>query len=312
MEKDGAQSVRLPLMPDFSHSFYGFRHTAHSALKVLDSLGVPAARITLCMAGAGDPASWIIQQSPPPGTPLWEDTQVVLHVSGLGFFHALPVSMWHRSGEEELGTAEILELLDDPFQKALHWICEGAQLFDISPGNPAACARWISLFGLDPEQWPAKCLYPLALIVSSLHKLAGTVPGIGLALDLILHLPLKEMRFRRACRHLEQKDLSVLGAHANRLSVDYVLGDRYEDAAAVELALGPVDLETYYEFSGQEGSALLERTLRLVMPCHGRWLVSWIVADPEKYPLLGIEKENSLLGINSYLGRKKEPVAALS
>lgn len=312
MKKDDRQSASLSLMPDFSHSFHGFRHTVHSALKVLDTIGVPAARITLRMAGAGDPASWVTRQFPAPGTPLFDDTQVMLRVSGLGFFHGLPVSMWHRGGEEELGTGEILELLDDPLQKALHWICEGAQLFDISPGNPAACARWISLFGLDPEQWPADCLYSVALILSSLHRLAGTEPGIRIALDLILHLPLKEMRSKRAYRYLDQEDLSALGATASRLSVDYVLGDRYEDVGAIELVLGPVDLETYYEFSGPEGSALLGRTLRLVMPCHGRWSISWVVADPDKYPLLGIAKENSLLGVNSYLGRTKEVAAAVS
>jgi hypothetical protein len=264
------------------------------------------------MAGAGDPASWVTQQAPAPGTSLFEDTQVTLHVAGLGFFQALPVSMWHRGNDEELGTGEILELLDDPLKKALHYICEGAQLFDISPNNPATCARWISLFGMDPEQWPADRLYPVALILSSLNRLAGTQAGIRLALDLILHLPLKEMRSRHAFRYLEQEDISVLGTHASRLSVDYILGDRYEDVGAVELVFGPVELETYYEFSGPEGSALLARTLRLVMPCHGRWSLSWIVADPTQYPRLGIEKENSLLGVNSYLGCKKEMAGAVN
>jgi hypothetical protein len=309
--KPGQDDATLALMPDLAQSYYGFRHTVHSALQVLESLAVPSSRITLRMAAAGGPAAHIARQSPAPGAPLFEDTQITLHVSGLGFCHSLPVPMWQRGGDEGPGTMDMLELLDDPLQKCLHWIHEGARLFDISPDDHAACARWIALFGLSPEQWPTEYLYPVALILPSLHSLAGTEAGIRLGLDLVLHLPLSELRPKRGSLSMKRDNVTLLGKRLNRLSVDYVLGDRCEDTGAVELVLGPVDLETYYKFSEPEGLALLNKTLRLLMPCHGEKFVSWVVADPTKFPALGIARENSLLGVNTYLGpRERRPVAA--
>jgi hypothetical protein len=308
--KNATPPASLALMPDLAHSFYGFHHTVHSALKVLSALAVPSSRITLRMAGAGGPAAQIVRQSPAAGTPLFEDTHITLHISGVGFSHALPVAMWQRGTDEGPGTMDILELLDDPLQKCLHWVREGARLFAASPDDPAACARWISLFGLSPEQWPAECLYPVALILPSLHRLAGTEAGIRLALDLVLHLPLKELRPKRGYRYIKKDEGTVLGARSNSLSVDCVLGDRCEDAGGVELMLGPVDLETYYEFSEPDGEALLGKTLRLVMPCHGETTVSWIVADPGKFPVLGVARRNSLLGVNTYLGPPPQTAAA--
>jgi hypothetical protein len=300
--KPGPDEATLALMPDLAQSFYGFRHTIHSALEVLESMAVPSSRITLRMAAAGAPAAHIVRQSPAPGAPLFDDTQITLHVSGLGFCHSLPVPMWQRGGDEGPGTMDMLELLDDPLQKCRHWILEGARLFDISPEDHAACARWIALFGLAPEQWPTECLYPVALILPSLHRLAGTDAGIRLGLDLVLHLPFSELRPKRSFLSIKRENVTLLGSRFNRLSVDHILGDRCEDTGAVELVLGPVDLETYYKFSGPDGQALLEKTLRLLMPCHGERFVSWVVADPSKFPALGIARENSLLGINTYLG----------
>lgn len=310
--KSAPRSGTLALMPDLAHSFYGFHPTVHSALQVLDALAVPPSRITVRMAGAGGQEGHVVQQSPAAGTPLFEDTHITLHVSGLGFSQALPVAMWQRGTDDEgPGTMDMLELLDDPLQKYLHWIREGARLFAISADDPAACARWIALFGLLPEHWPAECLYPVALILPTLHRLAGTEAGIRLTLDLVLHLPLKELRPKRGYRYMRKDERTALGAGYNSLSVNCVLGDRCEDAGDVELVLGPVDLETYYDFCGREGKALLERTLRLVMPCQGERTVSWIVADPNKFPVLGVAERNSLLGVNSYLGPGMKTAAAL-
>jgi predicted component of type VI protein secretion system len=220
--------------------------------------------------------------------------------------------MWHKGDEEGLGTTEIFELLDDPLQKALYWIREGARLFDISADNPDACARWISLFGLNPEQWPASHLYSVASLLPSLARLAGTANGVRLALDVILQLPLSGMRPLQAYRYLEEEDLSLLGTRANRLSLDYILSDRFEDAGSFELIIGPVDLESYYKFGEPEGNVLLQQTLRLVMPSYSRWSVAWVVLDPTQYPRLGVARQNSLLGLNTYLGPQEGIGVAVS
>ena len=297
------------MMPDFSHHFYGFRHTVDSALETLASLGVPAERISLRMAGAGMPSGWVTNQSPPAGTSLLEDTLVTLSVAGLGFFQNLPVGMQDSGGELEPGTREAFEALDDPLAKAHHWVYEGARLFDISPANPAACARWIEVFGLNPELWPDEQLYPLALLLPSLQALAGTERGMRLALELLLLLPLQRIKRYPAYRLMAQDDLSLLGSRFNRLGIDCVVGNCVEDVSRSELILGPVSLNTYYRFQDPSGTHLLNQVLRLVMPCYSDYSIHWVVADPDRGPRLGIKEENAVLGINSYLSPQKELVS---
>jgi hypothetical protein len=303
------------VMPDFSHSFYGFRHTVDSALEILSTLEVPAERISLHLAGPGMPSRWVADQSPPPGAPLLEDSMITLSVAGLGFCHQLPVAMQDSGGEQEPGTKEVFELLDDPLQKVSHWVYEGARLFDIAPDNPEACARWLAVFGLNADSWPTEQLYPLALLLPSLQALAGKERGIRLALDLLLHLPVGKIRRYPSYRYMAQNELSLLGSDFNRVSVDYVLGNCLEDFSRSELVLGPVSLDAYYRFQEPAGKELLRQALRLVIPCHARYSIFWLVADPNKAPRLGVREENSVLGINSYLSPRVpagQPETAMS
>lgn len=299
MAQDNLRRERI--MPDFSHSFQGFRHTVDSALEVLSSLGIPAERISLRLAGGGMPSRLVAEQSPAAGTALFEDTVITLSIAGLGFFHNLPVGMQDSGGEQEPGTREVFEAVDDPLAKACHWVYEGARLFDISPGNPEACARWIEVFGLDPNQWPDEQLYPLALLLPSLQAVAGTERGMRLALDLLLHLPLQGIRRYPAYRNVAHDELSLLGSSFNRLAVDCVVGNCVEDLCRSELVLGPVDLDVYYRFQEPEGKSLLQQVLFLSAPSYAGYSIFWVVADPDKGPRLGIREENSVLGINSYL-----------
>lgn len=297
-------------MPDFCDSSHGFHHTVDSALDVLSELGIPPARITVRMAGRGWQPFWVVEQLPQAGLPLGSDASIVLHVSGLGLFHSLPVGMWDRGGDTELGTKEILELFDDPMQKAAHWIREGEKLFDLRPDRANACASWISLFGLNPEDWPPQSWYKLATLLPSLHYLAGKEEGIRLALHLLLNLPLQEICKQRAYSYLDDDDLSLLGWKASRLAVDAVAGNLVEDLECLLLVIGPVPLETYYRFQEQADRRLLTSALDLCLPCHQKHRVLWSVLDPARAPRLGFETENARLGINSHLGLGTGAVAA--
>ena len=292
-----------PLMPNFSQSFAGFRHTVDSALEVLVKLGVPSSRITLRMAGPGTPSRWITSQSPVPGTPLTQDQVVTLAVSGIGFCQNLPVGMWDKGDEQEPGTAELLEFLDDPLQKADHWIREGALLFNISSDNLAACSRWISLFGLQPDVWPSNTWYHLSLLLPSIQALAGTEKGIRFALDLVFGLPLYEVLLRPSARYFRSPELSSLGRVSSRLSIDCVVGNQLEELSKLVLVLGPVPLETYYQFQEPDYGLQLKQLLTLVLPCFRAYTVQWSILDATKPPRLGFQQDNSVLGLNSYLGR---------
>ena len=290
------------VMPDFSSPSYAFHHTLDSALSTLSKLNLSPARVTVSMDGRGYPTRWIVAQSPAPGTSLEGGTLVSLRVAGTGIFHALPVGMWDRGGEAEPGTFEILAALDDPYQKAGHWMREGARLFDVQPDNSAACARWIALFGIQPEEWPQDLWYSLAVLLPNVHSLAGREHGIRFMLWLLLGLPVDHIRRSHAYSYLDEDSLTKLGGAYSRLGIDAAVGNRAEDLALLTLVLGPVSLPVYYSFQSGEKSALLRKVLDLAFSLYQQCAIDWLVLDPSRPPRLGVEAENSRLGINSHLG----------
>ncbi len=287
-------------MPCFETGFHGFHHTVDSALEALADMDIPASRVTIRMAGRGWPSRWVVSQSPSPGAPLGPGDTISLSVAGLGYFHALPVGMWDTGGETETGTREIVELLDDPLQKTEHWIREGAKLFDISPHHLSACSRWISLFGLSPEAWPSELWYNLCLLLPNLHEVAGKKHGIQLAFQLLLGLPVREIRFFPLQQYLPRAEWTLLAERFCRLGVDCVLGNRMEDVALSVLVVGPVTLATYNSFREEGKQELIASVLRLCTLDPHR--ISWLVHDAAREPRLGCETENSRLGVNAYLG----------
>jgi hypothetical protein len=289
-------------MPAFSQPERGFHHTVDSALAVLAELGISASRVTLTMAGLGWPLRWIVDQSPAAGTPLGPEVRVSLSVSGLGFFPSLPVGFWDEGGEAEPGTKEIVSPVDDPIQKLWHWIREGARLFDIQPGNYAACERWIKLFGVDADHWPRERWYGLALALPMFQRLAGQEEGIHFALRLVFDLPLAEVRRQPSFRYLDDADLTRLSTRASRLGTDFILGDCVQDLARLLVVIGPVPLKTYRQFEHEEEKRQLEELLGLCIPLQRRYRVEWQVLDRDRAPHLGVEEYNACLGVNSYLG----------
>jgi len=139
-----------------------------------------------------------------------------------------------------------------------------------------------------------------------MHRLAGREQGIRFALKVVLDLPLAEIRRKPGFRYLEEKDLSLLGRKASRLGRDSILGDRAEDLASLTLVIGPVPLKTYHQFQQELEQQQLFELLTLCTPLHQRYRVGWQVLDRERMPRLGLEEENSRLGVNSYLGDRTD------
>ncbi len=302
---EGVTAVATSVMPNFATGTQAHTHSLHSALTTLAAMGVGAHRITLRRTGreAVEPGT-ILSQSPAPGQPLDRDTTVTLHVAGLGFTHALPVGMWDSGGETYAGTREILQAFDDPLEKLKHWFHEGAPLFHIAANDPAACARWLHLFGMVPEQWPRPLWYPLATLVARLAHLSCSEEGCALVLRTLLGLPVQSFRYHPAVAPVPLASLSSLGRKSSRLGVDLIAGDTVEVLAALEIVIGPVALPVYEQYrETPEGSALLRQTLELVMPAATTWTVTWEVLDRTRTPQLGIPEGNSRLGINTHMGR---------
>jgi len=263
------------------------------------------------MAGEGWPTGAVIGQDPLPGTPLSPDRSVVLFVAGSGLAAWLPVGMWDRGNEAELGTDDLAGLFDDPLQKMAHWIREGAQLFDVRRDNPAACARWLALFGLSAEDWPNEMLCDLALLLPSLHKMAGTLDGARFIFHTLLALPLLDVRRRPAIVRLASDQQSRLGARHSRVAVDLVAGDYREDLSVWTLVFGPVTLPVYNQYRDPAYEKLLQAVAALAVPCYQPFDTAWSVLDMRRAPRLGSAGENSVLGVNTHLGasaREGDPV----
>jgi hypothetical protein len=299
-----------PAMPDFCQGTHAFHHTLDSSLEILGAMGVSSSRISIRMAGPGWPSYWVVGQSPSPGTPLTADVPVVLSIAASSIFRSLPAGMWDEGGEVEPGTREIVEVFDDPLEKAGHWLRQGARLLDVRRDNLPACARWLKLFGVDAADWPQDKWYAMALLLPNLHRLAGKEAGIRLALLTLLGLPLVGIRQSRDYTWLDEKDLSRLGAQASRLGRDSILGNRVEDLECLTLVIGPVSLATYNAFETSGKQRELEAVLALSAPCYHRHRIQWIVEYENRSPRLGLEQENARLGINSRMGQMRQGARA--
>ncbi|HEX3437331.1 MAG TPA: type VI secretion system baseplate subunit TssG [Pseudacidobacterium sp.] len=289
------------IMPDFISGGHAFRHDLHSALACLARLQVPVSRIHIQPIGWHSvPTGTIVGQAPAAGQPLEGD--IHLQIAGAAFHHSLPVAMWDSGGEAEPGTREMLEALDDPLEKLGHWMYEGASLLRLSPDNLAACARWINLFGLAPEDWPRSLWYKLALLLLDLPAVAGSEEAVRIAFERVLNLQVRATAFRRSLAVLKHPTKTRLGTRASRLALDFIVGDAFHDMAHLRAEIGPVSLATYEKFVNGDGAKLLERVLSLVLPVHMDYELRWIVLDPEQAPRLGFAEHNCRLNINSYLG----------
>ncbi len=294
-----------PRMPAFAAGKQAHHHSIHSALATLSALGIGAHRIEIERTGrdAAEPDT-VVGQTPSPGEPLLPDMRVHLRIAGLGFTHALPVGMWDSGGETHIGTREILQGFDDPLEKLKHWFHEGAPLFHIAPDDPAACARWLLLFGVEPERWPKTLWYRLASLIAGMAQYACDREGCAFVLKTLLDLPVQQLRYKPCYTHLPQSALSGLGQRSSRLGVDLIMGDSVEEPALLEIEIGPVPLPCYERFAETpEGTALLRQTLELVLPVATRHEVRWSVLDPSRPPQLGVREGNSRLGINTHMGR---------
>src|SRR5262249_19775273 len=152
-------------MPDFVRPRQGFYHTVDSALMTLTSLGVSADRVTVRKAGRGWRPLRVVEQQPEAGRPLTSNVMVELVVEGDGAFYHWPLGMREASREGEIGAQELVALFDDAIEKAAVYVRLGGLFFDVRQSNPAGCARWIKLFGVDPDAWPQERWYKLAILL---------------------------------------------------------------------------------------------------------------------------------------------------
>lgn len=292
----------LPAMPDLTTIRYGFYHTPDSALASLAKLGITPERITIDKAGRGWLPGRIIDQQPSPNTPLKANTRIELTVEGDGLFYYLPVGMREGSKEGEIGTQEFAALFDDAVEKATHFVRQGGRYFDISPENKMGCARWIRLFGLEPDEWPSERLFRLAVVLPRLHRLAGREEGLRLAARMLLDLEIVSLDLRPRFTRLAGEEQSRLGEQGSHLGIDLIMGEGLDDESEMVITFGPVGLDTYYLYQSEFGQHYIHQVLSLVLPFHLNYDVCWLAGEQNLAPRLGNAADNAVLGVNSHLG----------
>jgi hypothetical protein len=296
------RSEKADLMPDVTQPRHGFHHTIDSALLALLRLGVGTDRITIRKAGRGWRRSRVIEQQPPASEPLTKDAVIELIVEGDGMFHHLPVGMREASRDGEIGTRELVSIFDDAVEKAAVYMRLGGPFFNVRPENPAGCARWIKLFGIDPEDWPKEKWYKLAILLPCLRYLTGREGGLRLAMRMLLDLEIASIAWRPRRTLMDASDRSLLGEGMSRLGVDLILGDGIDDEALMEITLRAETLEKFRRHQTDEMQKRINQVMRLVAPYHWVYRFKWLVGDLNRAPRLGMEIENAVLGVNSHLG----------
>jgi hypothetical protein len=293
------------VMPNLVSPRYGFNHTFDSALVSLLALGLEPERITALRTGPGGGKLRIVAQEPAAGRRLGAQEQVVLSVAGEGLFDRLPMGLRHdRGSETEPGVDSLLIPFDDASEKAGCYVRQGGLYFDLRPGNPVGCARWIRLFGIVPEEWPENCWYPLAQFLPSLHRISGQESGIRLGVKMLLGLNIARLEWGSRSTLIVEEARTRVGDVATRLGVDFVVGRAVEDEAVLKIVLGPMTLAEYRRHQKDEMKALLAKVMDLVLPCHIVHDADWLVGYPEYCPRLNTDEENMVLGINMHLGQR--------
>jgi len=293
---------KLGLMPDMIQPRHGFHHTIDSALLTLLRLGIGTDRVTIRKAGRGWKRSRVIEQQPAAGAPLTHEMMVGLTVEGDGMFYHLPVGMREASRDGEIGTSELVSIFDDAVEKAAVHMRLGGLFFDVRPENPGGCARWIRLFGIEPEDWPAEKWYKLAILLPRLRYLTGRESGLRLSMRMLLDLEIASISWRPRRTLMDASDRSLLGSRDSRLGVDLIVGDGIDDEALMEITLRAETLEKFRRHQTNEGQKRINQVMRLVAPYHWIYRFKWLIGDISRAPRLGTEIENAVLGVNSHLG----------
>jgi hypothetical protein len=293
---------KVNLMPDVTQPRHGYHHTIDSALLTLLRMGVGTDRITIRKAGRGWGRSRVIGQRPDAGAPLGREAVVELTVEGDGMFLHLPVGMREASRDGEIGTSELVSIFDDAVEKAAVHMRLGGLFFDVRPENPGGCARWIRLFGIEPEDWPKEKWYKLAILLPRLRYLTGRESGLRLSMRLLLDLEIASISWRPRRTLMDASDRSLLGSRDSRLGVDLIVGDGIDDEALLEITLRAETLEKFRLHQADEGQKRINQVMRLVAPYHWVYRFKWLIGDIDRAPRLGVEIENAVLGVNSHLG----------
>ena len=294
-------------MPDLVRAGRLARQSIDSALTTLYALDVDDSRVVIESAGRGWEPGTIVEQTPPPGTPLTARTRVVLKVAGASAIDSLPFAM-RDEDENEFRSDRFFALFDSPLAKLAHRVRRGGDYFVASPDDMVRTRRWIEeIFQLSAERWTEERWFAIARLLPALHRIAGRELALRVACRLVFSLPVESVTMHTGLVKLDGARTTRLGSSNARLGVDSVAGTGLRDEASVEVRFGPVDLAMYLAHTGERARRERDALYRLVLPMHlaqsvrERWRVG-SASEPARVGAAGANEDAAVLGVNSYLG----------
>jgi hypothetical protein len=293
-------------MPDLVRARRLARQTLDSALTTLYALGVDDARVVVESVGRGWEPGTIVEQAPPPGTPLSARTRIVLKVAGPSAIDALPFAM-RDEDDYEFRSDRFFALFDSPLAKLAHRVRRGGDYFVASPDDMVRTRRWIEeIFQLSAERWSEERWFSIARLLPALHRIAGRELALRVAFRLVFSLPVEHVSMHTGMVNLGG-GMTRLGASNSRLGVDTIAGTGLRDEASIEVRYGPIALAMYRAHDGKDARRERDALYRLVLPMHLARSVRerWRVGDARQPARVGgatVNEDAAVLGVNSYLG----------
>ena len=293
-------------MPDLVRARRLARQTLDSALTTLYALGVDDARVVVESVGRGWEPGTIVEQAPPPETPLSARTRIVLKVAGPSAIDALPFAM-RDEDDYEFRSDRFFALFDSPLAKLAHRVRRGGDYFVASPDDMVRTRRWIEeIFQLSAERWSEERWFSIARLLPALHRIAGRELALRVAFRLVFSLPVEHVSMHTGMVNLGG-GMTRLGASNSRLGVDTIAGTGLRDEASIEVRYGPIALAMYRAHDGKDARRERDALYRLVLPMHLARSVRerWRVGDARQPARVGgatVNEDAAVLGVNSYLG----------
>jgi len=290
-------------MPDFCTPMRGVRQDVDSALATLRHLEIPLDRVRIERIGGGWKKGTVVRQQPAPGQVIRATTRVVLYVSAPAAVDALPYAMRHEE-EGQFGVVELMPVLDSPTAKLEAYVREAGGFLELRPEDPRTAWRWIrEIFAVFPATWPPDRLHALARLLPALHRIAGTVEGVRVALRTVFELPVIDVVITKRLLTMRPALQTRLGIANGRLGVDAVIGDGITALAHARIFIGPVTLDQYLQYNTAEMRGFRDMLYDLVLPsallrpAEERWNVE----PPARGCVIGGPSGAVRLGINSRL-----------
>ncbi len=287
-----------------------------TAVNQLIKLGVDPDRIFVRLVGSNeDYDGQIRSQDPDPGTPLTEETEVVLDVGMVGIVDYLPYQFFtspQRSSAAsttwETRARGMMAPIDGTAAKMSALMSFERMRFDEAIIEPGHLSRVIDLYGDRPRSCcSANTLLGLwTALMRDFNEWSGNPRGMAWVLGLLLDCKLHVRENTPAKHQIDPAIQSRLSTTYSHLGDDWVLGDHFVDHdSRYELILTDIRQAHVEDWlPGGSRRTLLEKIMTMCNPGHLQWHLRFEL--PFSARPIGRSHREAFLGVSWHAGAKQQ------